>query len=78
MTTLELKKDLLHTIAEINDESVLSAIKTFIETTSESKIYKLTPEQRNEIQEGREQIARGEYFTSEQVESEVDKWLKEK
>ena len=78
MTTLELKKDLLHTIAEINDESVLSAIKTFIETTSESKIYKLTPEQRNEIQEGREQIARGEYFTNEQVESEVDKWLKEK
>ena len=78
MTTLELKKDLLHRIAEINDESVLSAIKTFIETTSESKIYKLTPEQRNEIQEGREQIARGEYFTSEQVESEVDKWLKEK
>lgn len=78
MTTLELKKDLLHRIAEINDESVLSAIKTFIETTSESKIYKLTPEQRNEIQEGREQIARGEYFTNEQVESEVDKWLKEK
>ncbi len=78
MTTLELKKDLLHRIAEINDESVLSAIKTFIETTSESKIYKTTPDQRNEIQESREQIARGEYFTNEQVESEVDKWLKEK
>ena len=78
MTTPDPKKDLLHRIAEINDESVLSAIKTFIETTSESKIYKTTPEQRNEIQESREQIARGEYFTNEQVESEVGKWLKEK
>ena len=51
---------------------------TSIETTAESKIYKTTPEQRNQIQEGREQIARGEYFTNEQVESEVDEWLKEK
>ena len=50
MTTFELKKDLLHRISEINDESALSAIKTFIETTSESKINITTAEQRNEIQ----------------------------
>jgi len=29
MTTLELNKDLLHRIAEINDDSVLSAIYDF-------------------------------------------------
>lgn len=35
---------------------------------SKSIIYKTTPEQKLRIKEGREQIARGEYFTNEQVE----------
>lgn len=40
-------------------------------------IYKTTPEQRQSIKEGREQIARGEFFTDEEVKMEMDKWLKE-
>lgn len=78
MTTVELKNILIHRIAGINDKSFLTAIKTIIDTKSESIIYKTTPEQKLRIKEGREQIARGEYFTNEQVELEIDKWLKEK
>jgi predicted transcriptional regulator len=78
MTTVELKNILIHRIAGINDKSFLTAIKTIVDTKSESIIYKTTPEQRLRIKEGREQIAKGEYFTNEQVELEIDKWLKEK
>lgn len=78
MTTVELKNILIHRIAGINDKSFLTAIRTIIETKSKSTIYKTTPEQRKSIEEGRAQIARGEYFTSEQVEMEIDKWLSEK
>lgn len=78
MTTIELKNILIHRIAGINDKSFLTAIKTIVDAKSESTIYKTSPEQRLRIKEGREQIARGEYFTNEQVELEIDKWLKEK
>ena len=78
MTTLELKKVLMHRIAEINDKSFLSAINTIIETKSNSTIYKTTPEQRKRIMEGKAQIENGEFFTNEQVEKEIDQWLNEK
>ena len=78
MTTVELKNILIHQIAEINDESLLNAIKTIIESSSELNIYKTTSEQQNRIKEGREQIANGEFFTNDQFEKEIDKWLSEK
>jgi hypothetical protein len=55
----------------------LNAIKTIVETKSESTIYKTDSEQQLRIKEGRDQIAHGEYFTNEQVEMEIDEWLKE-
>ena len=78
MTTIELKDVLFHKIAAIDDRSFLSAIKTIIDTKSETIIYKLTPEQRNRIKKSQDQIARGEFLTNEQVEKGIDKWLKEK
>jgi hypothetical protein len=78
MTTVELKNILIHRIAGINDRTFLTAIKTIVDTKSESIIYKTTPAQQLRIKEGRDQIAMGEYFTNEQVELEIDTWLKEK
>ena len=78
MTTIELKDILFHKITTIDDKSFLEAIKTIIDTKSETIIYKLTPEQKERIKSSQEQIARGEYLTNEQVESEIDRWLKEK
>jgi predicted transcriptional regulator len=78
MTTIELKDILIHKIAAINDKSFLAAMNTIIDTKSEKLIYKTTPEQRQAIKEGQDQIARGESFTNDQVEAEIDKWLREK
>jgi hypothetical protein len=77
MTTFELKNILIHQITGINDKSFLSAIKKIIETKSRSTIYKTNPQQRKLIQEGREQIAKGDFYTNEQIEMEIDAWLKE-
>ncbi|MBN2520846.1 MAG: hypothetical protein JXB17_10105 [Bacteroidales bacterium] len=77
MTTVELKNILIHRISGINDKSFLTAIKTIVETKSESTIFKTSLEQKKKIQEGREQIAKGNFFTNEQVEAEIDKWLRE-
>ena len=78
MTTFELKDILFHKIAAINDKSFLSALKTIIDTKSETIIYKTSPEQRQAIKEGQDQIARGDFLTNDLVEMEIDKWLKEK
>ncbi len=78
MTTIELKDILMHRIAGINDKSFLTAINTIIESKSESIIYQTSREQRERIEEGWGQLHNGECFTNEQVEFEIDKWLKEK
>ena len=78
MSTAELKNLLIHRIAAINDKTLLDAIKALIDTKSEQQIYQTTPEQRRSIEEGQAQIERGEYLTNDQVEKEIDQWLKEK
>ena len=78
MTTIELKHILIHKIAAINDKSFLAAMNTIIDTKSEKLIYRTTPEQRQRIKEGQEQLARGESLSNDQVEAEIDKWLSEK
>ncbi|MEI7726333.1 MAG: hypothetical protein WCK09_14590 [Bacteroidota bacterium] len=78
MTTVELKNSLLNRISGLNDKSLLIEIKTLIETKSELSIYKTIPEQRKKIKVGREQIAKGESISNEQIELEIDKWFNEK
>ncbi len=78
MNTVDLKNILIHKIAGINDKSFLNAIKTIIESKSETTVYKTSSEQRSKIIEGQEQISNGEYFTNEQVDLEINEWLKEK
>jgi hypothetical protein len=78
MTTIDLKNILIHRIAGIDDKSFLSAINTIVEVKSESTIYKTTQEQQRRIEEACVQISKGKIFTNEQVEIEIDKWLKER
>ena len=78
MTTIELKDILIHKIAAINDKSFLAAMNTIIDTKSEKLIYRTTPEQRQRIKEGQEQLARKESLSNDQVEADIDKWLSER
>ena len=78
MTTIELKRTLIHRITEINDVSFLKAIKTILDTKTESVIIALTEEQRNEILDSKKEIERGLFIDHELLDKEVLVWLSTK
>jgi len=75
MTTLELKKVLIQRIAEINDVSFLKALKTILESKTETEVLSLTSEQRDEIIESKKEIEQGFYLEQELLDKKVSKWL---
>ncbi len=78
MNTIELKNILIQQIATINDKPFLEAIKTILDTKSESKVINLTNEQRLEIIESRKEIEKGLFVENDKLEKEIEKWLAEK
>jgi hypothetical protein len=74
MTAIELKKLLIHRIAEINDESFLNAVKTILDTKSQSQVIGLTDEQRSEIIESRNQIEQGFFLEQSEIDNQFNKW----
>ncbi|MGF7138319.1 hypothetical protein [Roseimarinus sediminis] len=68
---------LLSRVLAISDEESLSEMIAMIDERDKT-IYYTTPEQKEAIKEGQEQIANGQYFTNEQVEKEIDEWLNKK
>lgn len=75
MTTIELKKVLIHRITEINDISFLKALKTILESKTETEVLSLTTEQRNEIIESKKEIEQGLYIEHELLDKKVSTWL---
>lgn len=61
MSTIALKKILIHRIAEINDVPFLNALKTILETKTQKHTLSLTPQQRFEIVESQKDIESGLY-----------------
>jgi hypothetical protein len=75
MTSIELKKLLMHRIAEINDESFLNAIKTILDSKTQNRVMNLTSEQRSEISESRKEIAQELFVEQAELDKEFNKWL---
>jgi hypothetical protein len=78
MTTIELKKVLMHRIAEINDEQFLTAIKTILDLKTQSQILNLTQNQRSEIMESKKEIEQGLFIEQSELDKEFNKWLSER
>ena len=78
MTTIELKKQLIHRISEIEDQNFLKALKTILDSKAEESVLKLTPEQRDEILASREDIGNGLYIDNALVDKEIKAWLNAK
>ena len=78
MTTIELKKALIHRITEINDVSFLKAIKTILDSKTETEVIALTQDQRDEIIESKKEIESGLYIEGEALNKEVLTWLSAK
>lgn len=78
MTTIQLKNILIDKIYSITDDEFLLAIKKLIDCVDTSKkVYKLSDEQRNAVNEGKQQIKDGKYISNEDLQKEEDLWLSE-
>jgi hypothetical protein len=73
MTTIELKKLLIHRITEINDVSFLKAVTTILDAKTDTEVLLLSPEQRREIMESKKEIAQGLFIEQESLDNEVAK-----
>jgi len=73
MTTIALKKLLINRIAEINDVSFLNALKTILDTKTQT--LSLTLQQRKEIIESQKEIESGLFVEQAELDKEFNKWL---
>ena len=76
MAISELKRRLIDKIRKMDNEDLLQKILRLLEPGSEEDdLYELSAGQRNAINEGREQIRRGQFFPDAQANREIDEWL---
>jgi hypothetical protein len=74
MTAIELKKQLVQRIAEINDISFLKAIKIILDSKTETELLMLSPEQRDEIIKSKNEIEKGLFIDQDKLDKEISKW----
>jgi hypothetical protein len=78
MTAIELKTLLIHRITEIDDVSFLKAIKTILDSKTETGIIQLTPDQLDDIIASKKEIEKGMFIEHSQLDKEVMQWLNAK
>jgi hypothetical protein len=78
MTAIELKKQLIERISEINDEGFLRAIKTILDSKTKSPILKLTNEQKAEILASQKQVEEGLFTDQADLDKAVERWAIDK
>lgn len=76
MKAIALKKYLVSKINLIHDDSILDEIKEIVD--KKESVYVLSDYHLNRLEESRQQFANGDFYTQEQIDLEVEKWLSEK
>jgi len=75
MTAIELKTLIIHRISEINDVSFLKALKTILDSKTDTGVLQLTPDQLNDIIASKKEIEKGLFIENSVLDKEVKKWL---
>lgn len=76
MSTAELKIDLINQITVIKDKVRLKELLQLIKFQEDSSIYITNDEEKKEILEARNEIKNGELLSNDDVQKEIDEWLK--
>lgn len=76
MTVIALKKYLVSRINLIEDDYVLDTIKKIVDK-KESEVYELSDYHLQKLDKSRKQFEKGNFFTQDQVDLKVEKWLNE-
>ena len=78
MSVKEMKKSLIGGIEKTEDPEILQEMMMVLHLGIENRaIYKTSDVQANEINIAREEVKNGNYFTNEEVNNDIDKWLNE-
>ncbi len=72
MTAIQLKTLLIHRISEINDVTFLKALKTILDSKTESGVIQLTQEQPDDIVLSKKEIDEGLFIENNSFEKEVN------
>jgi hypothetical protein len=75
MTAIELKTLLIRRISEINDVSFLKALKTILDTKTETGVIQLTQDQLDDIIASKKEIEQGLFIENSVLDKEVRQWL---
>jgi len=75
MTAIELKTLLIHRISEINDVTFLKALKTILDTKTETGVIQLTQDQLDDIIASKKEIEQGLFIENSVLDKEVRQWL---
>jgi len=75
MTAIQLKTLLIHRISEINDVSFLKALKTILDSKTETGVIQLTQEQLDDIIASKKEIEQGLFIENIAFEKELKQWL---
>ena len=78
MTAIQLKTLLIHRISAINDVSFLKALKTILDSKTESGVIQLSQEQLDDIIASKKEIELGLSIENIAFEKEVKQWLNAK
>ena len=79
MRTIEIRKKFIEKINSSSNKNLLQEMYNFLcNDSTTDDLYKLSRIQKIAINKGREQIKNGKSFTNDEVNFQIDKWLKEK
>ena len=76
MSIADLKIDLITQIASITDKVRLKELLQMLKFESDNSIYLTSEEEKEAISEARNQIANGDFITSDDFQKDIQKWLK--
>ena len=77
MSTVELKERLISKILHTDSPELLGEVFRLLEIENEEiEVMQLSDQQKQAILKGQEDIANGRFLTNEQVNREMDEWLK--
>lgn len=77
MSTNELRERLIEKIQQTDNKYILKEVSILFDIENdETEIYKLTNDQKREINAAQLQIKDGKFFSNDEVDKEIDEWLK--
>ncbi|MCG2792940.1 MAG: hypothetical protein L6262_05265 [Weeksellaceae bacterium] len=75
---LELKLEVINKITELKEIRVIREIKKLLDFELYENVFVLSKQQENRIAEARREYENGEISGDDEVNKEIDQWLKEK